>query len=97
LNGKRLGDRRRSLRQDASQAPQALAERQGKQVGTVEPQKVESHVDEPPCAPDEVEENWPAGFVGRDHLAVQNGIIDGDLGRNIVAELAEAAEGVAAA
>jgi DNA-binding transcriptional LysR family regulator len=45
LDGENLGDDRRSLRQNILQAPSALAERQGAQIGTVYPEKkVESDI-----------------------------------------------------
>jgi len=48
-----------------------------------------------PRASHEVVEKWPAGLVGRDHLSVHNGIVDVELGRNLLAERVEAAQGVA--
>jgi len=42
LDGERLGNDRRSLRQNSLQSPPTLGERQSAQVGAVEPEDVES-------------------------------------------------------
>jgi hypothetical protein len=94
FDGKRLHDERRSLRDNAVQASQTLAKRQGAKVGAI-PEKVEGHVGRPPRAPDEVVEVGAAGLVGRNYLAVKNGVVHLELGRRVVAKHIEALQEIA--
>jgi hypothetical protein len=85
-HGKRLGDDRRGGRQHGSQPLPALAERQGSQVGSIEPEQVEGHIGRRLRVPDKVVELRPSRLVYRDHFAVDYRLVDLEYGRQLVAE-----------
>jgi hypothetical protein len=76
------------------QAPPALAEGQGAQISTIEPEKVEGHIGGLPRSAHEVVKKRPPGLVGRDHLSIKNDTIDVELGSYRLAERVEAGQGV---
>jgi hypothetical protein len=78
-------------------SPAALAERQRSQVGTVRARGYQKHVTGAPCAAEKLVELWSAGLVGGDYLAVDNGVVNVEGGRHIVAERLEAAQDIAVA
>lgn len=49
------------------------------QVDTIQPQQVESDVGGAARAPKQVVKLWTAGFVGRDHFAVEYSLIHAEL------------------
>src|SRR5215471_4519461 len=79
----------------AAQQPAPLAERQRPKVGAIEPGNVERHVGGRARVSEKVVELWSAGFVGRDHLAVENGIVDVKCGRHLLGEPVEPPQRVA--
>jgi hypothetical protein len=79
------------------QALSTLAERQRAQVYTIEPEQVEDHIGGRPSAPEKIVELGSAGRIGRDHLAVENRLVDAELCCQLVAELVEAAQEIAVA
>ena len=79
-----------------SRALPALAERQRAQVGAVEPQEIKRDVGGRPGAPQELVEPRAPGLVGRDHLAVENGLVDAELSGHLLTQGGEAIENIAA-
>jgi hypothetical protein len=63
----------------------------------VAPEEVKGDVRGPQPAAHQVDELGAAGLVSRDHLAVENGIVHIELGRDLVGERAGAAQDVAVA
>ena len=73
------------------QALPTLAERQRAQVRTIKPEQVEGHIGGQPSAPEKIVELGSAGRIGRDHLAVENCLVEVEHGRQLVAEPVKAA------
>jgi hypothetical protein len=75
----------------------ALGERQRSQVGTIEPQDIESHVTGAPRHAEQFVELWSAGLVGHDHLAVDYRLVNVEYGGQLVGQNLETAHDVAVA
>jgi hypothetical protein len=69
----------------------------GARLGAVEPQNIERHIGGRPRAPDEVVKLRASCLVGRDHLAVEDGVVDIERRRQLIAERIKAGEPVAVA
>ena len=92
-----LGNARRSLWHNTVQALPTLAERQRAQVRTIEPEQVEGHIGGRLSAPEKIVELGSAGRIGRDHLAVENRLVEAELSCKLGAELVVAAQEIAVA
>ena len=79
------------------QALPALAERQRAKVRSIGPQNVKGDIGGRLRAPEKIVELRPAGCVDRDHLAIENRLVEVEHGRKLVAESVEAGEVVAVA
>src|SRR6516164_10270680 len=93
----RLGNDRRSLRQNALQPSAALVERQRALVGAVSPEDVEGHVTGAPRHAEQLVEPRSAGLVSHDHLAVDYRVVDVEHSCHLRAERLETAQDVAVA
>jgi len=67
------------------------------QVRTIEPEQVEGHIGGRPSVPEKIVELGSAGRIGRDHLAVENRLVEAELSCKLIAELVEAAQEIAVA
>jgi hypothetical protein len=68
----------------------------GRRSAPVEPQEIKRHVGGRPRTPQELVELRAPGRVGRNQLAVENGLVDGELGSQLLTEGGEAIEDIAA-
>jgi len=85
------------LRQDFLQQQPARVERQGPQIGAVEPHDIERDIGWRARAAHKVHENRPATFVGGDDLAVDYRVVDREHGRDLAGERVEAGEDIVVA
>ena len=93
----RLGNDRRSLRQNALQPSAALVERQRALVGAVSPEDVEGHVTGAPRHAEQLVELRASCLVGCNYLPVENGVVDVEDGRHLIPERIETVQDVTVA